>query len=84
MPQYETLFHIAPEPVYHFKLSNPAYVTLKIYNTLGVKIETITNGHLATGLHSFEFDASQLSAGVYIYKLQTGDNLLVKKMIYIP
>ncbi|HEY3249567.1 MAG TPA: T9SS type A sorting domain-containing protein [Ignavibacteria bacterium] len=45
------------------------YVDLKIYNLLGKEVAAIVNDELAPGTYEYEWDASNLSSGVYFYKL---------------
>ncbi len=42
---------------------------LVVYNLLGEKIMDVFNGHLGSGIHEFNIDASNLTSGVYIYQL---------------
>lgn len=60
------------------KLSN---VELSIYNMLGEKIQTLANGMMNAGEHKVAFNASNLSSGVYLYKLTTDNVTSVRKMI---
>ncbi|MBN2708593.1 MAG: T9SS type A sorting domain-containing protein [Calditrichaceae bacterium] len=49
-------------------------VTLEVYNTLGQKVATILkNKSLRAGAHVYKFNGSNLSSGVYFYKLVAGD-----------
>jgi serine protease AprX len=47
-------------------------VRLEVFNLLGQRVKTLRNEVQAAGVHTQEFDASQLAAGTYIYKLTTG------------
>jgi hypothetical protein len=58
-------------------------VKLDIYNVLGQKVAELVNSYQNAGNHSVEFDASKLSGGVYFYKLESGSNILVKKMVLL-
>ena len=58
-------------------------VTLKIYNILGKEIATLVNKNQTHGNYSFQFDASELSSGVYYYQLKTGDYFQAKKMLLL-
>ena len=62
------------------KEANPT--TLKVYNTLGQEIATLFNGTAEPGkFYQFQFDASNLGSGMYIYQLKSGDNVSVKQMM---
>ncbi len=58
-----------------------ALVTLKVYDILGNEIATLVNEEKPAGVYEVEFNASNLPSGVYIYKLQAGSFIDVKKMI---
>ncbi len=66
-----------------FNLLTSGEVTLKVYNLLGQEVATLINTRLNSGNHAVSFDASQLSSGVYIYRLQSGDLFQTKKMLLI-
>ncbi|MEE9430028.1 MAG: T9SS type A sorting domain-containing protein [Melioribacteraceae bacterium] len=58
-------------------------VTLKIYDVLGNEISTLVNKDQPSGNYKVNFDASELSNGVYIYKIQSGSFVATKKMILL-
>jgi hypothetical protein len=58
-----------------------ANVTLKVYDILGREVATLVNQKQAPGNYSVKFNASQLSSGVYFYRLKAGNLVQTKKMI---
>ncbi|TAK64409.1 MAG: T9SS type A sorting domain-containing protein, partial [Bacteroidetes bacterium] len=58
-----------PSTVLRYQLSEDAYVTLKVYNTLGEEVATLVDEFQATGFKSQVWNASGLPSGVYYYKL---------------
>lgn len=66
-----------------FSLGKPAFTSLTVYNILGQKISVLLAKELSAGTHEVDFDASNLSTGVYLYTLQSGNNIAVKKMMLI-
>jgi len=56
-------------------------VSITVYNLEGKLIQTIFNGFLVKGNHKFDFDASELSSGIYLYKVSTPLSVQVKKML---
>ncbi len=70
-----------PSTIIKFSIQKAGLVTLKIYNILGQEVVTLVNKELKTGTYSFNFDASRLSSGVYLYSIQSGNFFQAKKMI---
>jgi hypothetical protein len=58
-------------------------VTLKVYDVLGNQVATLVEAEQPAGSYEVEFDASQLTSGIYFYKLQAGSFIETKKMILI-
>jgi len=59
------------------------HVQLKVYDVLGREIATLVNKNQTAGNYSVNFDASNLTSGVYIYQLNAGNNVLIKKMVLL-
>ncbi len=57
--------------------------TLKVYNILGKEVATLVNEFRSAGNYEVNFDAGNLSSGVYFYKLQAGSFVETKKMILV-
>jgi hypothetical protein len=70
-----------PSTTIEYYLPKSAQVNLSIYNVLGQEVTTLVNTRQSAGEQRFVFDASQLSSGVYFYKLQADDFVQVKKML---
>lgn len=70
-----------PSTSIEFSIPEPGFVTLKIYNLLGEEISTLVNREMEANIYSVQFDASELSSGIYFYRLQSNNFLLTKKMI---
>ena len=58
-------------------------VTLKVYNILGQEVTTLFQGFQNTGKYVASFDASKFASGIYIYRLQSGNTTLTKKMMLL-
>ena len=72
-----------PQTTIKYHLNQSDYVELKIYNLLGQEVETIVEERQVMGSHSVIFDASHLSSGIYIYRLQVGSFTQTRKMILL-
>ena len=66
-----------------FRLGEPGYVSLDVYNMLGQKIASLHDGYLEAGQHDIAWNAASVSSGIYFYKLTAGENSAVKKMSFI-
>jgi hypothetical protein len=69
-----------PSTKISFGLPQRSNVVLKVFNTLGQEVAELANESLEAGTHSYNFDASKLTSGIYIYSLQTDAGLISKKM----
>ncbi len=72
-----------PTTVIKYGLPKEAHVRLTIYNVLGQEVMTLVNKNQSAGYHNVTFDATDLNAGIYIYKLEAGDYVSIKKMILV-
>jgi hypothetical protein len=72
-----------PVTTISFHLAASDLTTLTIYNTVGQAVKTVVDEHLNAGLHSVQFDASELPSGLYIYHLQSGEFNTSKKMMLL-
>ena len=72
-------------PVTNIKYSIPkaGFVTLKVYNLLGQEVATIFEGNQNAGNYIATFDASNLSSGVYMYRLESENVSITKKLVLI-
>jgi hypothetical protein len=66
-----------------FSIPKSEFVTLKVYNILGEEVITLISEKLTIGKYKYEWDASNLSSGIYFYRIQAGDFVETKKMILI-
>lgn len=67
-----------------FKLGSASNVTLSVYNVLGQKVASLlTNRKMSAGSHIVGFDASQLSSGIYFYRIEAGSFVQQRSMTLI-
>jgi len=72
-----------PSTTIRFSIPAQDFVTLKIYNVLGQEVATLVSAELAPGTYETRFDASTLSSGLYIYRLQTNSFSQTQKMVLV-
>lgn len=72
-----------PKTVINYSLPKTEKVELFVYNLLGQKLVELVNSEKPAGYHTINFDASNLSSGVYFYRFQAGQFADVKKMILL-
>jgi hypothetical protein len=72
-----------PSTTIGFDLPEKAVVQIDVFNVTGQKVTTIVNSTLQPGSHTVQFDASELSSGTYIYRIQAGSFSETRKMILI-
>ncbi|MEQ9308789.1 MAG: T9SS type A sorting domain-containing protein [Balneolaceae bacterium] len=72
-----------PSTNIEFELPIQSNVSLKIYDLLGREVATIVNSELEAGMHTYFWDAANLSSGIYIYRLISRNNVITKKMTLI-
>jgi len=72
-----------PTTVISFNLPEATEVTLAVYNVVGQKVATLIDQQMTAGSHRFDFDASNLSSGVYLYKITAGNFVQSRKLTLI-
>ncbi len=72
-----------PSTVINYRISQGAFVSLKVYDILGKEIATLVNEYQNAGSYKASFSAfkSTLASGIYIYKLKAGSFIDAKRMI---
>jgi len=66
-----------------FSIINSGDVKFVVYDIQGREIQTLVNERLQPGSYEVTFDGSQLSSGVYFYKLISGNYTFTKKMVLL-
>ena len=67
-----------------FTLRESAAVTLSVFTAQGRYVKTLLDEEqMQAGTHISEFDASGLSSGIYLYRLQAGDHVMQRQMSFI-
>ncbi|AXJ01750.1 Por secretion system C-terminal sorting domain-containing protein [Cyclonatronum proteinivorum] len=88
LPRAITLSQNYPNPFnpttnINFTLPESADIRLDVFNVLGQRVATLANGTFSAGVHTVQFDASRLSSGVYLYRLQSGSFTTQRTMMLV-
>ena len=66
-----------------YSIPKESFVSLKVFNLMGQEVATLVSGNQPAGKYSIPFDASRLSSGIYMYRLQAGSSVEVKRMMFV-
>ncbi len=81
MQNYPNPFN--PSTIIAFTLPNATFVSLKVYDLLGKEVATLVNEELQSGYHQVNFNAKDLSGGVYFYTIKAGSFTNTKKLVLL-
>jgi hypothetical protein len=59
------------------------FVNIAVFNVLGEKVANIVNSIHKAGNYELTFDATNLASGIYIYRMEAGDFVSIKKMMIL-
>jgi hypothetical protein len=66
-----------------FGLPVASHVTLEIFNILGQKVTTLVDGNYEPGTHTVVWNGSDATSGVYLYRIEAGNYIEMRKMLLI-
>jgi hypothetical protein len=72
-----------PTTQINYQIPVSSEVSLNVYDMLGREVATLVQGKVSAGEHTVQFDASDLSSGMYIYRIKSGKNVQTRKMMVI-
>jgi hypothetical protein len=72
-----------PTTTIRYELPKSSLVRLSVYDVLGREVSVLVNERKNAGVHEVEFDATELSSGVYLYRLWAGDYISTKKLLVL-
>ncbi len=72
-----------PSTTINFDLPTDGNVSLKLYDMSGKEVATLVNEVRAAGYYSVNFNASQLTSGVYFYSISADNFTATKKMLLV-
>jgi len=90
LPKVFSLSHNYPNPFnpsttisFEIPSGSVGITTVRVYDLLGRAVATLVDEKKSAGSYSVIWDASSLSSGTYFYRLESGNNVLVKKLILL-
>lgn len=88
IPEFYNLEQNYPNPFnpntsIKYSIASSEKVKLTVYNVLGQKMSILVNDIQSAGSYQIEFNAKNLSSGIYIYSLETKSFVQQKKMILL-
>jgi len=66
-----------------FAVPEKSNVLIKVYDILGSEVATLVNEEMDAGWYENNFNAAGLSSGVYLFRMEAGNFISTKKMIYL-
>ncbi|MBN2788902.1 MAG: T9SS type A sorting domain-containing protein, partial [Candidatus Delongbacteria bacterium] len=72
-----------PTTAINFSLATAGNVQMNVYNFSGQLVNSLVDGQMSAGYHTVNFDASNLSAGVYYYTLEADNKVMTNKMVLV-
>ena len=72
-----------PSTTIRFSVPSSEFVSLRIYNSIGEKVAELVNQVLPAGIYNVNWNAENVSSGVYFYKIEAGSFINTKKMILL-
>jgi len=88
LPESTLLLQNYPNPFnpttqIEYTLSSPGNVRIDVYNAIGRKVATILNEARPAGEYTLQFDGSNLSSGIYYYRMETPGFVKTRSMVLI-
>ncbi|KPQ00943.1 MAG: extracellular concanavalin A-like lectin/glucanase [Bacteroidetes bacterium HLUCCA01] len=73
-----------PSTTINYALPEVSSVRLDVFDVMGRRVAALVNNDQhAAGYHTVSFDGSRLASGVYVYRLQTGNTVITRKLTLV-
>ena len=72
-----------PSTEISYSIPEKSFVSLKVYNVLGKEIASLVNNQEEAGIHQINFNAANLSSGMYFYTIRAGNFTATKKLMLL-
>jgi len=68
-----------PSTTISYRLPSQGYVSIKVYDMLGQEIVALVNEQQNKGIHTTNFDGTNLSSGIYFYKMFVNNEVIATR-----
>ncbi len=72
-----------PTTQIQYDIASTSDVRIRVFDVVGRQVQTLVNSQQSPGTYTVSFDASNLSSGVYFYRIETGSFVDTKQMMLI-
>ena len=72
-----------PSTTITYSIPKEGHASLKVYSLTGQEVANLLDGNQSVGIHSINFNATQLSSGVYFYRLVAGGKVITHSMMLL-
>ena len=64
-------------------LNESGHVSIHVYNVLGQVVSTLIDGYMDAGYHTLTWNAKDVPSGMYLVKVQAGNNVETQKLMLL-
>ena len=72
-----------PSTTMDLNLNESGYVSVKIYNVMGQLVSTLIEQDMSAGYHTINWNANDMSSGMYLVRVHAGENMETQKIMLI-
>jgi hypothetical protein len=72
-----------PSTIIRYSLPGDADVSLIVYDLLGRQVAVLVNERQKAGYYDVDFNAANYSSGMYLYRLNAGNEVQIRRMLYV-
>ena len=72
-----------PTTTMDLSLNEAGHVNVMVYNVLGQVVSTLVNNYMDAGYHSITWDANNMPSGMYLVRVQAGNNVETQKLMLL-
>ena len=81
MQNYPNPFN--PTTTIRYSLPRDGRVKISVFNILGQEVKTLVDGVQRAGSHRVLFDAGGIASGVYFYRIELGERMATRRMVFV-